>query len=43
MITFLLFLSFGLAALVLGAYCEAPIKNTVEAAIDWAKARIKKP
>ena len=42
MITFLLFLVFGLAALVLGAYCEAPIKNAIEAAIDWAKARIKR-
>ena len=42
MISFLLFLVFGLAALVLGAYCEAPIKNTVEAAIDWIKARFAK-
>ena len=43
MISFLLFVIFGLAALVLGAYCEAPIKNTIEAAVDWAKARIKRP
>ena len=42
MITFLLFLVFGLAALVLGAYCEAPIKNTIEAAVNWAKARFTK-
>ena len=34
MITFLLFTVFGIAALVLGAYCEAPIKNAIEAVMD---------
>ena len=42
MINFLLFGVFGLAALVLGAYCEAPIKNAIESVVDWAKARFAK-
>ena len=42
MINFLLFGVFGLAALVLGAYCEEPIKNAIEFVIDWAKARFAK-
>ena len=43
MISFLLFVIFGLAALVLGAYCEAPIKNAIEFVIDRVKARFSKP
>ena len=38
MITFLLFCLFGSVALIVGAYCEAPIKN----AIDAVKARFIK-
>ena len=42
MITFLLFIILITVALVVGAYCEAPIKNAIEVVIDWAKARIKR-
>ena len=34
MITFVLFVVFGVVALVVGAYLEAPIKNVIEAVID---------
>lgn len=33
-ITFVLFVVFGVVALVVGAYLEAPIKNTIEAVIE---------
>ena len=42
MITFLLFAFCCIVSLVLGAYCEAPIKNAIEDAIDWAKARFSR-
>lgn len=31
MITFILFAVFGFVALIVGAYCEAPIKNAIDA------------
>ena len=42
MITFILFAFGCIVSLVLGAYCEAPIKNTIEYCIDWAKARFRR-
>ena len=42
MISFLLFLVFGLAALALGVGCAEPIKRAVGFVFDWAKAQIKR-